>query len=138
MYGKVITAFFYDFLILSTVDNLLDLAIPHRLIFLVPFLTTVLALLERWLMRRELHRQRRKGKCTYPTLLIGSPEKIRLTLKRMETNTSVGYEPIALCAIKDDPGQEPGTPTSADFQASTERERNLPLLPLDADLPKNA
>ncbi|WP_236630890.1 sugar transferase [Bifidobacterium aemilianum] len=142
MYEKVLTALFYDFLILSTASYILKLDIPRSMTVFVPLCTTLLTLVERWLMRRSLHRHRRNDEYTYATIVAGSPEGIHTVLKQLRVNKSIGYAPIAVCPIVcadgDFAGKGEQRIESAVFVPQDEDEAKLQVLPFNSHLPETA
>ena len=97
LYAKLLNAAFIDFIMLCTLGYLFHLNVPRSLNVFIPILSLILVIVERWLMRRALHRNRAKGEFNYPTIIIGSPEGISKTLKQLKACLSLGYAPIAVC-----------------------------------------
>lgn len=142
LYTKLINSQLLNFIMLCSAAYIFKLSIPRTFTFLVPIITLLLLIVERWLMRRSLHRNRRNGEYNYPTVIVGSPEGIRDTITKLETNKSLGYAPIAICPIAaarntTDP-DSPQHLVSASFEPSTDFERTLRILPLNSHLPQAA
>ena len=128
LYAKLFNAVFIDFIMLCTLGYLFHLNVPRSLNVFIPILSLILVIVERWLMRRALHRNRAKGSSTTPphyrvqrflfgcglehfqhrqallcylepVIIIGSPEGISKTLKQLKARLSLGYAPIAVCPV---------------------------------------
>ena len=142
LYSKLLNAAFVDFIMLCTLGYLFHLSIPRSLNICIPIVSLVLVLVERWLMRRALHRNRRKGEFNYPTIVIGSPEGIHKILRQLRESTSLGYAPIAVCPVasvrnEDDP-TEAQYLVSVPFTPANDDEAKLKVLALNSHLPLTA
>ena len=62
LYAKLLNAAFIDFIMLCTLGYLFHLSLPRSLNIFVPLVSLVLVIIERWAMRRALHRNRMKGR----------------------------------------------------------------------------
>lgn len=110
---------------------------PPRGLFLVTMLIAyVLALVERWLMRRFLHSMRRHGRDYYTTVIVGSPVGIRRMIDKLASTPSIGYRPIAVCPIVYD-SQDRRIYTD-EFLPRNAGEEKLLLIPFNLHLPQNA
>lgn len=110
---------------------------PPRGLFLVTMLIAyVLALVERWLMRRFLHSMRRHGRDYYTTVIVGSPVGIRRMIDKLASTPSIGYRPIAVCPIVYD-SQDCRIYTD-EFLPRNAGEEKLLLIPFNLHLPQNA
>ncbi|MFR0569049.1 sugar transferase [Bifidobacterium apri] len=142
LYTKLINSQLLNFIMLCSAAYIFKLSIPRTFTFLVPILTLLLLIVERWLMRRSLQHNRKNGEYNYPTVLIGSPEGIHNTITSIETNNSLGYEPIAICPVastqKTDNMDSPQHLVSVPFEPHTDLERKLRILQLDSHLPQAA
>ena len=142
LYTKLINAQLLNFIMLCTATYIFKLGIPRTFTFLVPIFTLLLLIIERWLMRRSLHRNRRNGEYNYPTVIVGSPDGIRETIANLGENNSLGYDPIAICPItaiyKSTDADSPQHLVSVPFEAQTDFERKLKVLPLNSHLPQAA
>lgn len=142
LYNKLVKASFMDFIMLCTINYLFKLDQPRIFNALIPILTLMLTIIERWLARRFLHRHRREGKgFGYPTIIIGSPESIHDTIVQLRNSKSLGYIPIAVCPVKASAGNTPNAPRrllSVPFTADDSDEAELIALPLDSHLPITA
>lgn len=142
LYNKLVKASFMDFIMLCTINYLFKLDQPRIFNALIPILTLMLTIIERWLARRFLHRHRREGKgFGYPTIIIGSPESIHDTIVQLRNSKSLGYIPIAVCPVKASAGNTPNAPRrllSVPFTADDGDEAELIALPLDSHLPITA
>ena len=142
LYNKLVKASFMDFIMLCTINYLFKLDQPRIFNALIPILTLMLTIIERWLARRFLHRHRREGKgFGYPTIIIGSPESIHNTIVQLRNSKSLGYIPIAVCPVKASAGNTPNAPRrllSVPFTANDGDEAELIALPLNSHLPITA
>lgn len=142
LYTKLINSQLLNFIMLCSAAYIFKLSIPRTFTFLVPILTLLLLIVERWLMRRSLQHNRKNGEYNYPTVLIGSPEGIHNIIASIETNNSLGYEPIAICPVastqKTDNMDSPQHLVSVPFEPHTDFERKLRILQLDSHLPQAA
>lgn len=142
LYAKLLNAAFIDFIMLCTLGYLFHLNVPRSLNVFIPILSLILVIVERWLMRRALHRNRAKGEFNYPTIIIGSPEGIRKTLKQLKACLSLGYAPIAVCPVasvcdSDDPNAAQHL-VSVPFIPANDEEARLKVLALNSHLPQTA
>ncbi|OZG66558.1 sugar transferase [Bifidobacterium eulemuris] len=143
LYSKIISAGFVYFIILCTAAYLFKIDFPRSMNVLVPVLTTLFTLVERWCMRMALHRNRRKGEYNYPTILVGSPEGIHAAITRLRKSTGIGYKPIAVCPVALD-SVDDGGPTAAQhlvsvpFTPRDEAEARLRVLAMNSHLPQTA
>ena len=142
LYAKLLNAAFIDFIMLCTLGYLFHLNVPRSLNVFIPILSLILVIVERWLMRRALHRNRAKGEFNYPTIIIGSPEGISKTLKQLKACLSLGYAPIAVCPVasvcdSDDPNAAQHL-VSVPFIPANDEEARLKVLALNSHLPQTA
>ena len=144
LYAKVLSAALVEFIILCSLGYLLRIDFARWLVVLAPIFACVFTAIERWLMRRLLHFNRRKGEYNYPTVLVGSPEGIRGTLEvlRNPMSMSVGYAPVAVCPIASIRAEyDPDAPqhlVSVPFDPQDEYERSLTVLSLNSRMPQAA
>ncbi|WP_081966549.1 sugar transferase [Bifidobacterium porcinum] len=142
LYTKLINSQLLNFIMLCSAAYIFKLDVPRTFTFLVPIITLLLLIVERWVMRQSLHRNRRNGEYNYPTVLVGSPEGIREIIANLKANNSLGYEPIAICPVasnrKTDNADSPQHLISVPFEPNTDFERKLRILPLDSHLPQAA
>ncbi|WP_241677182.1 sugar transferase [Bifidobacterium jacchi] len=144
LYAKILTAAFINFIALCFIAYFFAVPYPRWLVGLASIFSVLLTLVERWLMRRALHRNRRHGEYNYPTVIVGSPEGIHDTIDRLSTvvGLSVGYAPIAVCpiaqaTIEDDPNA-PQHLIAVPFTPRNERESKLRVLALNSRLAQTA
>lgn len=95
LYAKLLNAAFIDFIMLCTLGYLFHLNLPRSLNVFIPLVSLVLVIIERWIMRRALHRNRMNSEFNYPTVVIGSPEGIHRTVEQLRQCRGLGYAPIA-------------------------------------------
>ena len=142
LYAKLLNAAFIDFIMLCTLGYLFHLSLPRSLNIFVPLVSLVLVIIERWAMRRALHRNRMKGEFNYPTVVIGSPEGIHDALEQLRQCPSVGYAPVAVCPVvsakKEDDADQAQHLVSVPFTPANDSEARLKVLPLNSHLPQTA
>lgn len=109
LYAKIINATVVDFVVVASFSFLLQLDLSRIVLVISPLLAGALTLIERWLMRRFLHLQRRQGRMVYPTVVIGSPKGIKVALEQISLNPSLGYAPMAVCPIEKNVNGSPYT-----------------------------
>jgi exopolysaccharide biosynthesis polyprenyl glycosylphosphotransferase len=140
LYSKIFSAIFVDFVLLCAIGYAFKFGIPRTLTFFVPPLTGVFTVLERYAMRKLLHHYRRGNRCSYPTVVVGSPEKIHSILRQLSANTAVGYVPIAVCPVIADKEQQPSSGPQhlipVPFKPVDGREALLRVLPMNSHLPQ--
>lgn len=144
LYAKVLSAGVFDFFAMCSLSYLFDAQYPRWLVGPSAFIAGMLTMVERWLMRRLLHANRRKGEFNYPTVIIGSPQGIRDTIDKLtsEMGVAVGYMPIAVCPVEEvceesDP-DSPQHLIPVPFQPQNENEKKLRVLALNSHLPQTA
>lgn len=102
LYTKLINATLYTIILSSCISFIFKLELPRTALIVAPILAGIIEFVARWLMRRDLHRNRCNGECKYPTVVIGSPTGINNALRMMKANVSLGYNPVAVCPISKD------------------------------------
>ena len=142
LYKKIMNAMILNFIAFCTVLYGFDLSVPRSVTFLAPAMAFVLLTLERWGMRRALHRNRRNGDYLYSTLIVGSPAGIRKTIKLLTDDPGLGYRPDIICPItsshdNNDPNSVQ-TLTPVAFKPANEKEERLKVLALNSRLPQTA
>lgn len=142
LYAKLLNAAFIDFIMLCTLGYLFHLNLPRSLNVFIPLVSLVLVIIERWIMRRALHRNRMNGEFNYPTVVIGSPEGIHRTVEQLRQCRGLGYAPIAVCPVasvknEDDPDSAQHL-VSVPFTPANDAEARLKVLPLNSHLPQTA
>ncbi|WEV74274.1 sugar transferase [Bifidobacterium sp. ESL0798] len=145
LYSKIINAALVDFVIICMFSYIFKLNIPRSLTIFIPLFSCVLELLERWIMRRSLHRHRRKNTFMYDTVIVGSPEGIRKVMAQLKKNPGMGYKPIAVCpvvsvsnSVKNQNSPDAQQLVSVPFSAVYPEEKGLRILPMDSHLPQKA
>lgn len=144
LYTKIINSQVLDFVAMCTITYIFRLNTPRTLIFAVPIISLVLITIERCLMRKALHRNRRKGEYNYPTVIVGSPQGIHETIAQLKEGYALGYQPIAVCPVAevgtsgDDDAPQHLISVKDQFVPATEAERDLAVLTLDSHLPQTA
>ena len=99
LYTKIINSQALDFVAMCTITYIFRLNTPRTLIFAIPIISLVLITIERCLMRKALHRNRRKGEYNYPTVIVGSPQGIHETIAQLKEGYALGHQPIAVCPV---------------------------------------
>ncbi|MCH4209360.1 MAG: sugar transferase [Bifidobacterium sp.] len=142
LYSKIMRAIFVDFIILATVSYFFKMDVPRSLTFFVPVLSGIFTIIERWLMRRALHRNRNKGEYNYPTILVGSPQGIHERVRLLREHRGLGYAPIAVCPVASASNTAdadgPQHLISVPFEPADEFEAGLRVLPMNSHLPQTA
>lgn len=142
LYSKIFKATFINFIFLSTYSYLFKLDNPRTLTIGVPILTAVFTVIERWLMRQALQRNRRNGEYNYPSVVVGSPEGLHKTIALLREHKSLGYVPIAICPVASAGNDSKASGSqhliSVPFQPTDDFERGLRVLPLNSHLPQTA
>lgn len=144
LYAKVLTAAVVNFIALCSCAYFFAIPYPRWMVALTSIIAGLLTMVERWLMRRLLHHNRRNGEYNYPTVIIGSPAGIHDAIDKLvsPSGLSIGYAPIAVCPIamvghENDPDDAQHL-ISVPFEARTELEAELRVLPLNSRLPQTA
>lgn len=102
LYAKILTAGCVNFISICTIAYIADFQYPQWLVGYSVILATFLTMIERWLMRRYLHRNRRRGRYDFATVLVGSPQGISSMISdlRSAKGQAAGYKPVAIAPIK--------------------------------------
>ncbi|KAB8287242.1 undecaprenyl-phosphate galactosephosphotransferase [Bifidobacterium ramosum] len=144
LYTKLMTAALANFIVLCSVAYFFAQPYPRWLVGLSCILSGVFTIIERWLMRRSLHRNRKKGEYNYPTVIVGSPDGICKTIDKLSTDNglSMGYAPFAVCPIErvgneNDP-DAPQHLISVPFAPRNEHEETMRVLTLNSHLAQTA
>lgn len=144
LYAKILTVAVVNFIALCSVGYFFGVPYPRWLVTLASLLAGLFTLVERWLMRRLLHHNRRHGEYNYPTVIIGSPRGIHETIDKLTSPSglSVGYAPVAVCPIAAvDHESDPDAAqylVSVPFRPRNKREQDLRVLKLNSRLPQTA
>jgi exopolysaccharide biosynthesis polyprenyl glycosylphosphotransferase len=145
LYSKIIKASLIFFIMICTLAYILKLEIPRSINILIPLITGMFTLFERWVMRRTLHRNRRNGEFVYDTILIGSPEAIHVTCQQLREDSGIGYKPIAVCPVMLNESNNPSTSKNnvqclapAPFTPNSKEEKGLKVLPVNCHLAQTA
>jgi exopolysaccharide biosynthesis polyprenyl glycosylphosphotransferase len=146
LYSKILRALFVDFIILATFSYFFKMDVPRSLTFFVPVLSALFTIIERWMMRRALHRNRSKGEYNYPTVVVGSPEAIHDRIRLLREHRGLGYAPIAVCPVasvsdsfsNSADADRPQHLISVPFEPIDEFEAGLRVLPMNSHLPQTA
>ncbi|MBB2955523.1 FlaA1/EpsC-like NDP-sugar epimerase [Bifidobacterium commune] len=99
LYSKILKASLFFFIMICTLAYILKLEIPRSITILIPLITGMLTLFERWIMHHTLDHNRRNGEFFYDIILIGSPETTHATCRQLHEDSGIGYEPIAVCPV---------------------------------------
>lgn len=144
LYATIITATAMNIVTLCAVAYFFGLDFPRGMVVFSSILCGLLTVIERWLMRRMLHRNRLRGEYNYPTVIVGSPQGIHDTIDKLnsEEGMAVGYAPIAVCPIAateclDGPVVAQNL-VPVPFKARNEQEEKLRVLTLNSRLPQTA
>lgn len=143
LYAKIVLAALLEFVLLCCIAYIFRIEIPRWITFMAPLLAFAFTCIERWLMRRSLHRNRRNGEYTYPTVIVGSPEGIHRTISILNSKGRfMGYEPIAVCPIvaayKESDPDAPQHLCEAKWTPQNELEANLRVMSMNSQMPQAA
>lgn len=75
-------------------------------VFIIAPAVGALSATQRYLLRRVLHRERRKGNCLLPVIAAGSPDTLRDLIARTRAESHVGWKVEGVCVPK--PERIPG------------------------------
>lgn len=144
LYTKILNAALIFFVALCTIGYLFGVDFPRLFSVLATVFGWLFTMVERWLMRRLLHKNRMKGENSYPTVIIGSPAGIRRAINNLTTTpgNAMGYRPVAVCPITSitleaDP-DAPQHLAPVPFEPLDETEAALKVLPLNSRMPQMA
>lgn len=144
LYATIITAAIVNLVALCAIAYYFNVDFPRGMVVFASLLCGLFTVLERWIMRRMLYRNRRKGEFNYPTVIVGSPQGIHDTIDKLnsEDGMAVGYAPIAVCPIattqRDSDPDAAQHLVSVKFEPRNEQEKKLRVLPLNSRLPQTA
>ncbi|WP_240539361.1 sugar transferase [Bifidobacterium sp. SO1] len=144
LYAKILTAALIDFIAVCSIGFLFNVPYPRTLVVLAPVIAAVITTIERWIMRRVLHANRRRGEFNFPTVLVGSPQGIHETIDKLTTTMglSAGYAPIAVCPIaavsNDSDPDAPQHLIAVPFEPRNDQEARLRVLALNSHLAQTA
>nr|WP_240541182.1 sugar transferase [Bifidobacterium colobi] len=143
LYAKILTALLAELVVLCSVGFIANVELPRRLVVIAPLIACVATCIERWLMRRALHANRRKGECMYSTLIVGSPQAICHAIRTLtsEGGKALGYKPVAVCPIAQAKASADADAAQFLVDASFDGQQldcNLQIIPLNAKLPQIA
>ena len=140
LYTKIVNAAILTIVVFSCVAYMLNINLPRTVVIISPLVACALAFLSRWLLRRALYSQRRRGHCKYETVIVGSNEGINSTLRNMASNPDTGLKPVALCPVRaiDNTGQKDMSVVPDRFvpDEDTVSADQLQVLALDSLLPQ--
>lgn len=144
LYARILSSGVFCFFAMCSISYLFDIDYPRWLVGLSAFIAGMLTIVERWLMRRWLHANRRQGTFNYPTVIIGSPQGIHDTIDKLMSTSgcAVGYKPIAVCPVEQEEREldsdSPQYLVPVPFHAQNEFEQGLRVLALNSHLPYTA
>jgi FlaA1/EpsC-like NDP-sugar epimerase len=98
LYSNIFNAALVDFVIICMFSYIFKLNILRSSTIPIP-VSCFSELVERWIMRRSLHRHRRSNTYMYNTVIVGSPEGIHKVIARLKENPGMGYKPTAICPV---------------------------------------
>jgi exopolysaccharide biosynthesis polyprenyl glycosylphosphotransferase len=138
LYTRIFNATFFAVVMASCLVYMLQLDLPRTAIIAASLLAGVIECVSRWLMRRSLHWKRRRGRCRYATVLLGSSEGINRTLQTLEATTGLGYEAVAVCpiALKTQGEHEDIILTDFNPDPTIPGAADIKVLPFNANLPR--
>lgn len=101
LYARIMTAGCIEFIVLCTCGYLAKYYFSRSILTSSVVLVVLFTMVERWLMRRYLYRNRRRGEFDYATVLVGSPQGISSMIYQLTSGKgqASGYKPIAICPV---------------------------------------
>lgn len=101
LYARIMTAGCIEFIVLCTCGYLAKYYFSRGILTSAVVLAVFFTMIERWLMRRYLYRNRRRGEFDYATVLVGSPQGISSMIYQLTSGKgqASGYKPIAICPV---------------------------------------
>ena len=100
LYAKIINATLITVVAYCSIAFAFQLNLPRMALIMAPLIACLIEIVTRAWMRGELHRKRRKGRCKYKTVVVGSSDGINRALRTMRNCGNWGYSPIAVCPIE--------------------------------------
>lgn len=85
--------------VLALVSLAIDDGAGRAWVFLVLPMITVLAIVQRYVLRRYLYRRRRVGQCLLPVLAAGSAENVYDLIQRARKAPHLGWRVDAVCTV---------------------------------------
>lgn len=96
-YKRVSIATVFSFGLLSILVVLTSSELPRRVPYLLTFaFGFMLILLGRWMWRKRLHKQRRRHKNTYRTMVVGEEAHTQQTIRQLRANALAGFNVIGV------------------------------------------
>lgn len=95
-YRRVIMASLGLFGGLAIMSYMLDSAVSRALFVTTLPLGIGLLILERWLLRKLLHRLRRRGRAMTQTLVVGNSDAVADVVRQMQRDVAAGYRAVAM------------------------------------------
>lgn len=133
-----------SWVVLCAVNYVFMVALPLVTVTVMVLLSCLLTILERWVARAIITRDRSKGAYAYSTIVVGSPKGMEDTLKFLRGRQQLNYRPVAICPIREneDTGAiEPAPLSNAEMHALANAwggDADLVVLPYDEHLGENA
>lgn len=136
LYTKIINAGLLTIVFTSCAVYMLQLHFPRTSVIAAPALACTLDILARWLLRRLLHRFRRRGMCRYNAVIVGSPKGIDEMLATLDGSQASGYKPIAVCPIALDPNAQDGSIISVPYQTHPTQTEEPKVIAFNSHFPR--
>ncbi|MCI2149121.1 sugar transferase [Bifidobacterium crudilactis] len=140
LYETVFNAVIGTVILTGSAAYMLHMEIPRTAVIIAPVVAGVLGLFARRLLRRVLLNRRSDGRCSYATVLVGSPAGIGKSLRTLSENRAFGYLPIAVCPIAVCTGEDGESVRNADYREIVSNPEFVKpaVLPFAATLPEDA
>lgn len=126
-YSRVMKASLYFFGVLAISSYLLESELSRALFVTTLPLGVSLVLLERWGLRKLLHRLRRRGEARTRTLVVGDSDSVADLVPRLDRHTNAGYQPVAICVTDGPEAASRRASTGHASSAAAARLRGLDL-----------
>lgn len=94
-FDRLVTATILLFAVVAGVGYFVDSDVSRIYVFVSLPLGLLLLIIERWLMRRLLYRDRTRGLACYRTVVLGSPERAAELTAELRTDAYAGYDVVA-------------------------------------------
>lgn len=101
-FKRLITATFLVFGIVAGVSYLMDSSISRSFIFVSLPVGLVLLMIDRWVLRRLLYRNRAAGHASYRTVILGTPDRTLELASVISMDTYAGYQVVGTMVPPDE------------------------------------
>ncbi len=94
-FSRLVSATILLFALVAGVSYFLDSDVSRIYVFVSLPLGLALLIVERWVVRRFLYRDRQRGISCYRTVVLGSDERVAELAEELRADAFAGYEPVA-------------------------------------------